>query len=148
MARFNSICVFCLDDSLLGHICKQQITHLTLIINENNIEITQKEYTKNVYGIILAFFENLKHLTIVLSSTSISNYSFSSLRYLPRMTFSSSTLTELCINVYDFDDCLVLLDGRLRQLTTFIVQADNIHHEIIRSTNRVSLYSVLLSFSN
>ena len=68
MLRFNDIYVFCLDDSLFGHICKQQITDLILVINENNIEITTEEYTENVYGTILAFFKNLKYLTIIVSS--------------------------------------------------------------------------------
>ncbi len=60
------------------------------------------------------------------------------------MTFSSSTLTKLCINVYSFDDCLALLDGRLKQLTTFVVQANYIQHWIPRSYNMVSGYSMLL----
>ncbi|CAF2177296.1 unnamed protein product [Rotaria magnacalcarata] len=44
-----------------------------------------------------------------------------SLRYLPSTTFSSPTLTHLYINVKTFDDCLYLLDGRLRKLTTLCV---------------------------
>ncbi|CAF1098152.1 unnamed protein product [Rotaria sordida] len=113
-----------MDDSLFQHIDKQQLTDLILIINENNTEITQKEYTKNVYANILAFFKNLKHLSI--ASSSVEDYPLSSLCYLPSMTFSSSTLTKLSINVNDFDDCLSLLDGRLKQLTEFIVQVDYI----------------------
>jgi hypothetical protein len=40
---------------------------------------------------------------------------------LPSTTFSSPILTHLHIDVKTFDDCLYLLDGRLRQLTTFLV---------------------------
>ncbi|CAF4092233.1 unnamed protein product, partial [Rotaria sordida] len=50
-----------------------------------------------------------------------SSYPGLSLRDLPFTTFSSPILTHLCINVDNFDDCLYLLDGRLRQLTTFYV---------------------------
>ncbi|CAF3701396.1 unnamed protein product [Rotaria sp. Silwood1] len=128
---------YLIGDSLFGHICKKQITNFTLIINENNIEITQKEYTKNVYANIFAFFENLKHLTIVLSS--IKNYPSLSFCFLPSTTFSSSTLTELCINVEDFNDVHALLDGRLKQLTRFIVQVHLIEDHISTSHKRVDL---------
>ncbi|CAF4160544.1 unnamed protein product, partial [Rotaria sordida] len=49
-------------------------------------------------------------------------YPYLSFRYLPSNTFSSLTLTYLCISVKTFNDCLCLLDGRLKQLTTFIVE--------------------------
>jgi hypothetical protein len=140
--RLNYIYVFCLDDSLFAHNFKQQITDLVLVSNENNIEITAKEYTKNVYVIIFGFFENLKHLSTV--SSSIKDYPPLSLYFLPPMTCSSSTLTKLCINVYDFNDVCALLDGRLKELTTLIVQVHIISDLISTSYNRVSLCSVLL----
>ncbi|CAF3210926.1 unnamed protein product, partial [Rotaria sp. Silwood2] len=40
----------------------------------------------------------------------------------PSISFSSATLSYLSINVSTFDDCLYLLDGRLKQLSTLIVQ--------------------------
>ncbi len=61
------------------------------------------------------------------------------------MTFSSSTLTKLCINVFNFDDIDALLDGRLKQLTTFIVQVEFITNRISISYNMVSLCFVLFS---
>ncbi|CAF3591661.1 unnamed protein product [Rotaria sp. Silwood1] len=130
--NFNKTIVsrYFMDDSLFGHICKQQITNLILVINENNIEKIKKEaYTKNVYAVILAFFKNLKHLTIVESS-SIDNYPRLSLCDLSPTTFFSSSLTKLCINVNSFDDVHALLDGRLKQLITLIVQVDSIHDRI------------------
>ncbi|CAF3466161.1 unnamed protein product [Rotaria socialis] len=126
-----------LDDSLFRHICKQQITDLTLISNENNSEITLTDYTMNVYLIILSFFKNLKHLSIL--SSSIDGYPPLSLHNLPSTIFSSSTLTKLCINVNDFGDCLALLDGRLKQLTTFIVQTKYIENVSLQSYDMVSL---------
>jgi len=137
MLTLNNIYIFCLDDSLFGHIRKEQITDLVLISNENNIEIPIREYTKDVYAIILACFENLKHLTIGLSSTN--SYPCLSLYKLSPMTFLSSTLTKLCINVNDFSDVYALLDGRLKQLTVFIVQVDSISGWISTSHSRVSL---------
>ncbi|CAF4192955.1 unnamed protein product, partial [Rotaria magnacalcarata] len=38
----------------------------------------------------------------------------------------SSTLTKLYIEVNYFEDCLCLLDGRLKQLNAFIVQINDI----------------------
>ena len=58
---------------------------------------------------------------------------------LPPTTFSSSRITKLCISVYNFDDCLDLLDGRLKQLTTFIVEVNQINDEITAFHDMVSL---------
>jgi hypothetical protein len=87
----------------------------------------------------LAFFENLKQLSIV--SSSINDYPPLSLYDLSPMTFSSSTLTKLSINVISFDGVLDLLDGRLKQLTTLIVQVDHIYELILTPRNEVSLCS-------
>ncbi|CAF1240033.1 unnamed protein product [Rotaria sordida] len=57
-------------------------------------------------------------------SSSINDYPPLSLYISQPLTFSSSTLTKLCIIVNDFDDCLALLDGPFKQLTVFIVQDD------------------------
>ncbi|CAM4841158.1 unnamed protein product [Rotaria magnacalcarata] len=132
-----------MDDSLFGHI-GQQITHLILISNENDSSIISEAYTEHVYAIVFTVFENLKHLSIVPSS--INNYPPLSLYDLPPMTFSSATLTKLCVNVYIFDDCLALLDGRLKQLTTFIVQIDFIH-DLIAVPHNVNNLPNLKCFS-
>jgi hypothetical protein len=113
---------FNLDDSSLRHIFKQQTSKLDLINKDYNYAIKSlKEYTKRVYAHILAYFENLKYFNVVETSNFV--YPYLSICYLPSNTFSSSTLTYLCINVKTFSDCLCLLDGRLKQLTTFIVRA-------------------------
>jgi hypothetical protein len=98
----------------------------------------------NIYSNILAFFENLNHLTIMLSP--IKNYPALVLNNLPSTSFFSSTLTKLRIYVYFFHDCLALLDGRLKQLTTFIVEVRYINSPLSRSYNMVSFFSILLSF--
>ncbi len=55
------------------------------------------------------------------------------------MTFSSSTLAKLCINVNYFDDVRGLLDGRLKQLTTLIVEIKFISDRVSTPYNNVSL---------
>ena len=46
---------------------------------------------------------------------------------LSSTTFSSSSIVDLRITMTNFDDCRYLLDGRLSQLHTFIVNLDYIH---------------------
>jgi hypothetical protein len=133
---------FYLDDSRFRHIYTQQITDLILIIDENNIEMADEDFTNSVYGIIFAFFENLRHLTIVLPFSN--NYPLLSLYKSPSKTCSSSTLTKLCINVLNFNYVLALLDGRLKQLTTFIVQVDVINNRISTLYKMVSSYFVII----
>jgi len=100
-----------------------------------------KDYTVNVYAPILTVFENLKHLSIIGSF--MSDYPALSICDLPSTTFFSSILTKLCIYVYSFDDCLYLLDGRLKQLTTFIVQIYFIRNDSLIVHNNVSLCFIL-----
>jgi hypothetical protein len=79
-----------------------------------------KIYITNVYARIMVLFQNLKHLTIVPSP--INNYPPLSLCVIEPSIYFSSTLSVLRIKLLDFYDCLALLDGRLKQLNTFIVQ--------------------------
>ncbi len=58
---------------------------------------------------------------------------------LPLTTFSSPILTHLYINVKTFDDCLYLLDGRLRKLTTLCVTVYSIDYYSRIVHNMVSL---------
>ncbi|CAM4851440.1 unnamed protein product, partial [Rotaria magnacalcarata] len=51
----------------------------------------------------------------------MSHYPALTLHDVPPTTFSSSILTKLCITTNVFDDCLRLLNGRLKQLTTLVV---------------------------
>ena len=112
---------FNLDDSSFRHIFKKQIKKLDLINNDRERGVgSLTDYTKRVYAHILTYFENLEHFNIIEASTLAYPGLFA--HYLPLSTFSSLILTYLCINVHTFTDCLYLLDGRLKQLTTFIVQ--------------------------
>lgn len=110
-----------LDDSSLANISKKQITTLDLNTKDCRYQRkSAKEYANRVYAHILDFCENLQHLSVVESSMYLCPGL--SLRFLPATSFSSSTLTYLRINVINFIDCLCLLDGRLEQLNTLIIQ--------------------------
>jgi hypothetical protein len=110
-----------LGKSSLRSIFQEQIINLILINNDKEEMIgSVTNYTRNVYNHILTFFKNLKNLSVMDPST-MPSYPGLSLRDLPSTTFSSPILTHLYINMNTFDDCLYLLDGRLRQLTTLCV---------------------------
>jgi hypothetical protein len=130
---------FCLDNSVFQHIFEHQITDLVLHNNDDYIKQMRLDiYTRNVYAHIPTLFKNLKHLTIV--SSSLNECPPLTIFNLPSTTYYSSSLTVLCINVFEFKDCLCLLDGRLKQLSTFIVQTHHIAHLHVIDLNKVSLY--------
>jgi hypothetical protein len=86
----------------------------------------------------LTYCEKLQHLNVI--QTTILGYPGLSIRYLPSSTFSSLTLTYLSINVITFTDCLCLLDGRLKQLRTFIVQIYSLDTDLSIFHNLVSIF--------
>ncbi|CAF1504685.1 unnamed protein product, partial [Rotaria sordida] len=105
----------------LQSIFREQITVLTLINDDKyKKQRSLENYSLYVYNLIFTLFENLKKLSITGGSFG-SSYPGLSLRDLPFTTFSSPILTHLYIHVDNFDDCLYLLDGRLRKLTTLCV---------------------------
>ncbi|CAF4156567.1 unnamed protein product [Rotaria sp. Silwood2] len=101
------------DESSYRRILQRQITDLIIVFERDFNDISVKDYTTDVYGYILKFFENLKHLSIIGSY--IQYYPPLVLRNLPLTTFFSSTLNKLCIRVRSFEDCLALLDDRLKK---------------------------------
>ncbi|CAF3138493.1 unnamed protein product [Rotaria sp. Silwood2] len=129
---------FISNESSLRYIFQQKITNLILVNNDERRGIGSLEnYTRNVYEHILKFFKNLKHLSII--ETLNLPYPPLSICDSPSTIFFSSTLTHLYINVNTLDDCLYLLDGRLKQLTTLIVQISYIHKSslIIHNMNNL-----------
>ena len=90
-------------------------------------------FFQHLHQYILKFFENLEHLSITGSPAVLS------LRDFPLTTFSSSTLQKLCVWVNEFEDCLGLLDGRLKHLTTLTVQMTNAEDPSVTYTKVRSL---------
>ena len=142
MLIYSTIKIFILDELLFPSTLKQHITDLTLI-NIDKVVERRNNYTVNVYVRILNMFENLKHLNIIRpSNEECPPLSF---RGLPSTTFCSSILTKLCASLYHFGDCLYLLDGRLKQLTTFVVVIDGSDDHPSNISNSVSL---IISYFN
>ncbi len=90
--------------------------------------------TKYVYEYTLKVFENLKHLSIIgcIRLLSIDD--------LTSTTWLSLNLYKLCVRVCGFQDCFALLDGRLKQLTTFVVHVDIPYDDSSTIYNMVSSY--------
>lgn len=129
---------FNLGDSSHSFIFKKQITKLEIKMTDYlKAEESSREYTEQVYVHILSFCENLQHLHVITMSEAYKP--ILSLRFLPSNMFSSSTLTYLCIDVADWADCLCLLDGRLKQLNTLIIQVNSIPMEFSTRMHSVSL---------
>ena len=85
-----------------------------------------KHYTKDVYDYILKFSKNLKHLSIIDAYPHY--YPPLTFRHLSFNLFSSLTLSKLSICIISYEDCLALLDGRLKQLTSFTVVINAMQH--------------------
>ncbi|CAF1684565.1 unnamed protein product [Rotaria magnacalcarata] len=130
-----------IDDTPFRHIFKHQITDLILHNNdEYDNAILSNIYTKDVYAYIMVFFQSLKILKIIASS----EYDYPPLVIWNHQstTWFSSTLTVLCITVFGFDHCLFLLDGRLKQLTTFKVQVHAISRSMLIDCNKEDLINL------
>ncbi|CAF4437812.1 unnamed protein product [Rotaria socialis] len=100
-------------------IFQQQITDLILVYKSDINILLERQYQNGVHEYILKFFESLKHLSITGLPSLLS------LNNLPLTICYSSTLYKLSVFVNRFGDCLALLDGRLKQLTMFIVIIEN-----------------------
>jgi hypothetical protein len=92
--------------------------------------------TKYVYEYTLKIFENLKHLSVIGCAQ------FLSIDNLASTTWLSLKLNKLCVDVCSFRDCFALLDGRLKQLTTFIVHIHGLYNDLSTIYNMVSSYII------
>ncbi|CAF3252863.1 unnamed protein product [Rotaria socialis] len=111
-------------NSPFHRIFPQQITDLILVYKQSHHIFSMEQYTNELHKNIFNFFKNLQHLSLNESCL------FLSFRNLSLRTCSSSNLKKLCIAVKRFDDCLALLDGRLKELTTFILDICTVNDNI------------------
>jgi hypothetical protein len=95
-----------------------------------------------MHNYILQFCKILKYLSITGESSHLS------LRVLPSNVCASSTLDKLYIGVHHFEDCLALLDGRLKVLTALIVDVVGTDYDSSIAYNMVSFSIYRIIFSN
>jgi hypothetical protein len=101
-------------------IFKEQILHLVVTIMDKSESVSLSDVVMNVYMRIFNLFTSATHLDFVTKGDF--RYPPFSLYDLPSTACFSSTIVHLCIKVLTFEDCLCLLDGRINQLHTFIVE--------------------------
>ena len=101
-------------------IFKEQILHLVVTIMDKSESASLSDVAMNVYMRIFNLFSSVTHLDFVFKSDF--RHPPFSLEDLPSTACFSSTIVHLSIKVLTFTDCLCLLDGRLNQLQTFIVE--------------------------
>ncbi|CAM4932424.1 unnamed protein product [Rotaria socialis] len=102
-------------ESPFRRIFQEKITDLILVYNRDIHTLSMNPDSKYVYEYTLKLFENLQHLSVIQCGRLLSIDDLSS------TTWQSINLTKLCVDVWRFNDCFALLDGRLKQLNTFIV---------------------------
>jgi len=109
---------------------KEQITTLYLYTKKDTtIELFTEACVR-----LLTVCKKLETLTFKNSNNiqlPLSNFSTS--------TCLSSTLCYLNIDLSNFDDCLYLLDGRLNQLSTFIIEIVEINTSSLDIDNTVNI---------
>jgi hypothetical protein len=88
---------------------------------DNKEKKSERYFLTSVFRKVLTVFTNLSYLNChPFVEPHLPRFAF--MEDTP--TFFSSTLTELHINVFNFDDILYLLDGCLNQLHTFYVNIE------------------------
>ncbi|CAF4547326.1 unnamed protein product [Rotaria socialis] len=96
------------------------LNFVPILSTNDNSSISNRKLDRFCFEIL----PQIHHNHLAIAPLSINNHLPLPLKDLSSSTFSSSTLTKLCINVLHFGDCQALLDGRLTQLIIFIVQID------------------------
>lgn len=109
-----------LDESVFPATLKDQIFSLVVHINQTKSQFQWRELSTSIFVHIITQFTNLRHLNYAPNSNCCQELSFD----ISTLSFTSSNLLELYVNIDIFQDCLVLLDGRFNQLRTLHV---NIH---------------------
>ncbi len=128
-------------DSILHHLLTQQITHL-------NIDASYKPKSKaseilsSIFALILSICQRLINLNFCqlfsdrMITICIHNF--------PSTSCISSTLTKLKVTVATFDDCLYLLDGHFKCLSTFIIHVEEIWSSVSNKNDKVNIISILV----
>ncbi len=126
-----------LDKSSLVRIFQNQILTLSVTGKEGNHDEFIMNMRANLFTYILTMFTNLLHLKFYQNLNNPTGF----VLFNDQCSMFSSTLLELHINVYYFDDCLYLLDGRFNQLRILFVNVFHIFPLRPTISNKVSYIS-------
>ena len=127
-------------NSILHHLLTQQIQHLNIDVSYDPKSEGSK-ILSSIFAWILSTCQRLINLNFCQlfydRKSPICIYKF------PSTSCTSSTLTKLKVNVKTFYDCLYLLDGRLKYLSTLIIDVKKISL-FFSDQNKVNIISVLV----
>ena len=118
--KFNEVECFFLEETSFIGICNGQISHAVVTMVDKSESVSLSDVAMNLYLAIFNLFGSVTHLNFVIKDGF--QYPPLSLDYLPSTAYFSSTIVHLSIKLLDLEDCILLLDGRLNQLHTFIVE--------------------------
>jgi hypothetical protein len=123
------ICYLFLGKSPFIRVFKQQISNLVITISDEIPDESNVKLLADIYNRIFGLFTNLKYLDLDGDDT----YALSRplLTDLTSTRCYSSSIVHLRIKMQNIDDCLYLLDGRLSQLHTLIINLDYIHDPVL-----------------
>ncbi|CAF1041555.1 unnamed protein product [Rotaria sp. Silwood1] len=123
-------------NSVLHDLLTQQITHLNIDVPYEPKSKTS-ETLSSIFALILSVCQRMTNLNFCQlfsdRKASICIYN------LPSTSCISLTLTELKVNVATFDDCLFLLAGHLKCLSTLIIDVKNISWSLSNINNTKKL---------
>ncbi|CAF1127106.1 unnamed protein product [Adineta steineri] len=130
------------DNTTLRRLLDEQITCLKLDFKYDTT-LSISETSSIMFALILSLCKRLVKLNFYefYERSRICTFEISS------MNCTSSTLTELVINIETFDDCLYLLDGRLNCLSKLIINIQEIANTIGTIDNTVKKLPKLKQFS-
>ncbi|CAF1183127.1 unnamed protein product [Adineta steineri] len=112
--------VLSIADSITDRFCINILPNIDYNIKSLILESQSMERI-----LLAANYPNLTELKLYNVNDHIVSRHFTAFK-----TWSSLNLTKLCVDVCRFDDCFALLDGRLKQLNTFIVNIDRMDDEL------------------
>jgi hypothetical protein len=130
----RSFFYLCLDESSLVRIFQNQIMTLSVTGKNGDNDGFTMNMRANLFIYILNMFTNLLHLKFYQNLNNPTEF----VLFNDQSSMFCSTLVELHINVYFFDDCLFLLDGRFNQLRILLVNVFHIWRLRSTITNKVS----------
>jgi len=118
-------------------VVKNQISSLAIDITKYGKTIPRQDENEIIFNQIFTMFTNLKYLNFGPSSLFLQRLLFST----SPSTIFSSTLLELHVCLFSFNDCLYLLDGRFDQLRVFYV-----HISWIEFSSRLTSHRTVICF--
>jgi hypothetical protein len=126
-------------DTILHHLLSEQIVDLNIDISYDPKSAASK-ILSSIFELILFICKRLINLNFcqLFHDRKTPIY----ISKFPSTSCTSSTLTKLKINVATFDDCLYLLFGDLKSLSTLIVDVKKIPLSFL-NINKVNIISIL-----